>query len=236
MCFQCIHDRETGKPSLTWCFIKPSSLPVLHSSWRYKLSCEKFRSEMEWFSFKMLTNSIKFSHLLLPYTGEHKVGHWPEFMYNTRLDWKKRRPIELNLSWNFIFFPSFSWGSFSSSGCRGIPTQLLLSLHFFSQVHLCDFPLCEIMCRRNRDPCFPLTLAVINISVLCATWAAWMWRWQLPRVAVDHHCLCGVTQISAALTLLWIWCNLLQQNEGGCRKWDSEKKSKAELCWASILD
>lgn len=62
----------------------------------------------------MLTNSIKFSHLLLPYTGEHKVGHWPGFMYNTRLDWKKRRPIglSLNLSCDFYFFHLFFLGKF----------------------------------------------------------------------------------------------------------------------------
>lgn len=167
---------------------------TLHEGTNYPV--KKVSSEMEWFSFKMLNNnSINFSCLLLPYTGEHKIGYWLEFKYNTRLDWKKRRPIRLSLylSCDFLFsFFSFSWGSFSSSGCRGIPKQLLLSLHFFSQVHLCHFPLCEMMCRRKMDPCSPLTLAVINISVLCATLAAWMWRWQLPRVAVDHHCVCVV--------------------------------------------
>lgn len=154
---------------------------------------------MEWFSFKMLNNSIEFSCLFLPYTGEHRVGYWSKFKYNNRLDWKKRRPIglSLNLCCDFFFF---SWGSFSSSGCRGIPKQLLLLLHFFSQVHICHFPLCETMCRRKTDPCFLLTLAVINISVIIISSlkvevAATSSGWGSPL------CLCGVTQISSALTL-----------------------------------
>lgn len=103
MCFQCIHNRETGKFSLL-SLIK-AKFPS--SSWRYELSCEKFRSEMEWISFKMLNNSIEFSCLFLPYTGEHRVGYWSKFKYNNRLDWKKRRPIglSLNLCCDFFFFP-----------------------------------------------------------------------------------------------------------------------------------
>lgn len=150
----------------------------------------------------MLNNSTEFFCLLLPYRGEHRVGYWPEFMYNTRLDWKKETnwaEVE-SVLWFIIFF-LFPVGAAFSLVAEGSQNSCFFHCSFFSQVYICHFPLCEIMCRRKMDPCFSLTLAVINISVLCAASAAWMWRWQLPRVAVDHHCQWGATQISSAFTL-----------------------------------
>lgn len=38
----------------------------------------------------MLNNTIDFTApFLLPYTGEHKVGYWPELMHDTSVVWEK---------------------------------------------------------------------------------------------------------------------------------------------------